>query len=345
MADVTILGAGVFGLSIAWWCQKKGASVRVIDPGGPGAGASGGIVGALAPHAPDNWNDKKVFQLESLLMARAFWAEVAEVSGISPGYARVGRLQPIVDERMLALSLARIETARTLWRGEAIWDVIEADKAVFAPITPSNLLVHDTLSARIHPRRACAALAGAITAKGGEIVTEGAHSGKVIHATGVAGLEKLSAELGRQIGNGVKGQSALLDFSAPGMPQIFADEVHIIPHEDGTTAIGSTSEREYTDPTSTDALLDEVIARAMRAVPALHGAQVIERWAALRPRPGTRARAPILGAHPLHEDQFIANGGFKIGFGMAPKVGQVMADLVLDGVDATLPIFRPDALL
>jgi glycine oxidase len=53
----------------------------------------------------------------------------------------------------------------------------------------------------------------------------------------------------------------------------------------------------------------------------------------------------VLGAHPVHDGQFIANGGFKIGFGMAPKVAEVMADLVLDGVDRIPAGFRPEASL
>ena len=69
MADLTIHGAGIFGLSIAWLALQKGASVTVVDPNGPGAGASGGIVGALQPHTPDPWNEKKQFQLDALLMA------------------------------------------------------------------------------------------------------------------------------------------------------------------------------------------------------------------------------------------------------------------------------------
>jgi glycine/D-amino acid oxidase-like deaminating enzyme len=44
----------------------------------------------------------------------------------------------------------------------------------------------------------------------------------------------------------------------------------------------------------------------------------------------------MLGAWPDRPGHFIANGGFKIGFGMAPKVAQVMIDLVLDG-HATIP--------
>jgi glycine oxidase len=51
----------------------------------------------------------------------------------------------------------------------------------------------------------------------------------------------------------------------------------------------------------------------------------------------------MLGIHPIHDGQFIANGGFKIGFGVAPRVGQVMADLVLDGSNAIPPGFRPEA--
>ena len=91
MAEVTIRGAGIFGLSVAWACLQKGATVRVIDPYGPGAGASGGIVGALAPHVPENWNAKKAFQFESLLMAQPFWAEVEALGGLSSGYGRTGR--------------------------------------------------------------------------------------------------------------------------------------------------------------------------------------------------------------------------------------------------------------
>ncbi|TDL83791.1 FAD-dependent oxidoreductase, partial [Meridianimarinicoccus aquatilis] len=34
------------------------------------------------------------------------------------------------------------------------------------------------------------------------------------------------------------------------------------------------------------------------------------------------------------------NGGFKIGFGMAPKVAEVMADLILRGQGEIPPGFR-----
>jgi glycine oxidase len=344
MADVTVLGAGIFGLSIAWACTQKGAAVRVIDPYGPGAGSSGGIVGALAPHVPENWNDKKAFQLDSLLMAADFWNGVEAASGMTTGYARSGRLQPIADAAGLDLARARALSAASLWQGLAKWEVVRADSLDgWKPDSPSGWLIRDTLTARLHPRKACAALVAALVSKGAQVVADGPMEGAVIHATGVAGLSALNAALTRSFGNGVKGQAALLSLDMRDAPQLFVDTVHIIPHADGTVAIGSTSERDYDDPASTDDQLEQLIDRARAAVPDLRDAPVIGRWAGVRPR--SRSRAPVLGVHPVYSDQFIANGGFKIGFGMAPKVAQVMADLVLDEVDHIPAGFRPEASL
>lgn len=344
MADVTVLGAGIFGLSVAWACVLRGAKVRVIDPHGPGAGSSGGIVGALAPHVPEQWNEKKAFQLDSLLMAADFWAGVETASGLSTGYARLGRVQPVADVAGLDLARARGESAADLWQGQAVWEVLPAEKqGDWAPQSPSGWVIRDTLTARLHPRMACAALVAALQARGAEVVKDHAHQGRVIHATGVAGLDAASAALGRSFGSGVKGQAALLALDRRDAPQLFVDTIHIVPHADGTVAIGSTSERDYDDPKSTDAQLDAVIARAREAAPALREAPVIDLWAGVRPR--SRSRAPVLGVHPVHKDHFIANGGFKIGFGMAPKVAQVMADLMLDGVDHIPAGFRPEASL
>ncbi|WP_417729329.1 NAD(P)/FAD-dependent oxidoreductase [Roseovarius sp.] len=342
MVDITVMGAGIFGLSVAWSCARRGARVRVIDPHGPGAGASGGIVGAMAPHVPELWNTKKAFQLESLLMAKPFWDEVADVSRLSPGYARLGRLQPIADAAALALAHTRVLNAETLWQGKADWR-IETASGPWCPPSATGQVIHDTLSARLHPRQACAALVAALRARGAEVVTGGHAAGRILWATGIAGLEEISAAHTRSVGNGVKGQGALLAFDARNQPQIFANEVHIVPHEDGTVAIGSTSERYYDDPTSTDAQLDDVVARAVAALPSLAEAPVIERWAGVRPR--SRSRAPMLGAHPYRPGEFLANGGFKIGFGMAAKVGQVMADLMLDGIDRIPDDFKPEASL
>ncbi len=335
-ADVTVRGAGIFGLAIGWACARRGARVRVIDPAGPGAGASGGVVGALAPHAPGQWDPLKAFQFEALIHAAPFWAEVAAASGRDPGYGRTGRLQPLQDAAAVERARLRAAEAATLWQGQALWEVVEA-----APLAPwlaptdTGLCIRDTLSARINPRAAVAALVAAIRARGGEVVETGPEDGAVIWATGHAGL----AEGTPPLGSGVKGQAAVLAHDARHLPQLYAAGLHIVPHADGTVAVGSTSEPHWDEAGTTDAALDAVIARAVAACPALSAAPVIERWAGVRPR--AAARLPILGPHPLRPGAHIANGGFKIGFGLAPLVGEVMADLVLEGRDRIPAAFRP----
>ena len=344
MVDLTIRGAGIFGLSIAWTALQRGASVCVVDPNGPGAGSSGGIVGALQPHTPDIWNPKKQFQFESLVMAEPFWDAVEAASGVKSGFSRAGRLQPLAEEKDIVLARTRAEASRDTWRDAAVWNVIDADEAGdWRPPSPTGLYIHDTLSGLIHPRRACESLAAAIRARGGEIVTEAKDSGQTVWATGWRGLEELNATFGKPIGNGVKGQAALLRHDAAGRAQVYAASLHIVPHLDGTVAIGSTSERDFEDPASTNPQLDFIVQRAMEIMPVLKGAHVIERWAGVRPR--AKSRAPILGAWPGRQGHFIANGGFKIGFGMAPKVAEVMCDLVLAGRDTVPEPFRVEANL
>jgi glycine/D-amino acid oxidase-like deaminating enzyme len=341
MVDLTVRGAGIFGLSIAWAALGRGAKVRVVDPFGPGAGASGGLVGALQPHTPDLWNPKKQFQLESLLMMPAFWKAVETASGIATGFAPAGRLQPLNDDRAVGLARAREASAASFWGSRASWKVIDAAEAGdWRPPSETGLYIHDTLSALIHPRRACQSLSAALRARGAEVTTEAADEGRVVWATGWQGLRDLSHALGKEVGTGVKGQAALLQHDAHGRPQIFAGGVHIVPHLDGTVAIGSTSEREFSAPDTTDSQLDAIIESAALTMPVLKGARVIERWAGVRPR--ATSRAPLLGPWPGKPGHYIANGGFKIGFGMAPKVANAMCDLILDGNNTIPNDFRSD---
>ncbi|QHA11373.1 FAD-dependent oxidoreductase [Cereibacter sphaeroides] len=107
--DLTIRGGGIFGLAVAWAAVRRGAKVRLIESARIGAGSSGGVVGALSPHVPEQWNEKKAFQFESLAMGEAWWAAVADASGLPTGYDRLGRFQPLADARAVDHARARAE--------------------------------------------------------------------------------------------------------------------------------------------------------------------------------------------------------------------------------------------
>ena len=342
MAQITVMGAGIFGLTAAWVMARRGATVTVIERERIGAGSSGGIVGALAPHVPENWNTKKAFQLESLLMAEGFWADVSDLGGIDAGYARLGRVQPIADGPALDRARERAAGAEALWQGRADWRVMRVAETPGLTLgSPTGWAIHDTLSARLLPRAAAAALVAGLQRMGARFVTGDIppkDAQRVLWATGVQGLADLGTALGQTMGGAVKGQAALFDADHRAAPQLFVDGLHIVPHGDGTTAVGSTSERHFAHASHTDEQLETLIGRARAACPELADAPVIERWAGLRPR--SPSRAPMLGEWPGRPGHYVLNGGFKIGFGMAPKLAHLAADLLLDGRDAVPEGFR-----
>ena len=339
---LTVVGAGIFGLCCGWELARRGARVTVIESDRIGAGPSGGTVGALAPHAPGAWNPKKQIQLDALIAAQGWWDTVRKAGGTDPGYQRSGRLQPVAPGAE-DQARARVTAAAQDWPAPFRMTLTDAPAGGLVPDSASSLWLADNLTARISPRAACAALAAAIRANGGEIIESAGHQHPedlpqgAIWATGAQGLADLGRDLGHKAGDGVKGQSALLAHAAPDAPQVFADGLHVVPHADGTTAIGSTSEPGR-DDTATDDQLDTLIARARALCPQLAGARVLERWAGIRPR--AVSRAPLVGPWPGRPGHFIANGGFKIGFAMAPAVAIMLADLVLDDSDRIPPGFR-----
>jgi len=340
---LTVVGAGIFGLCCGWELARRGARVTVIEAERIGAGPSGGTVGALAPHAPGAWNPKKQTQLEALIAAESWWQAVRDAGCADPGYARNGRLQPVAPGAE-DQARARVEAAAQDWPAPFRMTLTDAPTGALVPDSASGLWLADNLTARLSPRAAGAALAAAIRASGGEIIESAGRQRPedlpqgAIWATGVQGLADLGRDLGHKAGDGVKGQSALLAHAAPDTPQVFAEGLHVVPHADGTTAIGSTSEPGRED-TATDEQLDTLITRARALCPQLAGAEVLERWAGIRPR--AASRAPLVGPWPGRPGHFVANGGFKIGFAMAPAVAAMLADLILDGTDRIPTGFRP----
>ena len=341
-SDVIVIGGGAWGLASAWGCVGRGLSVRLFERAHIAAGASGGVVGALAPHVPENWNAKKQFQFESLAQGDAYWRAIETVGERSTGYARIGRLIPLSKETAHARALTRQHGAHTHWGNDFSWQVQPAPSFLKSDAAPFGV-VHETLSARIDPRAACLALAAALTRKGGVIHentpvtriedgivdTGGApfYADAIIVTHGVAGLNWLGAQTGLKCGSAVKGQAAVLNIDLGFVPQIHADGLYIVPRADRRLAIGSTSEKTWRHE-GTDAALDLLVARAARLVPVIADAPVHLRWAGFRPR--APLPDPMIGPIPGYARVFAALGAFKIGFGLMPGVGTLIADLVTE---------------
>lgn len=341
-SDILVIGAGAWGLAAAYGALRAGRSVRILEAGQPGIGASGGLVGALSPHVPDQWNPKKQFQFEALDAGQQFWRRIAEISELPTGYGRLGRIVPIKDEASRDLAELRAQNASTLWQGVYQWQVLDQIPSYLSPLAAPFGAVHETLSARLEPRLAIAALSEAVRALGGDIVEnqyvetilEGAVTTaqntylaeRIFVASGLNGIDWMSALIGKRAGGGVKGQAALLKINLGPQPQIFDDGIYIIPHDGGQTAIGSTSENTW-EHGGTDERLDDLITRAIAICPELSCAQVLERWASLRPK--AKRRDPMLGPVPGFDRVYAVLGGFKIGLGLMPKIADLMAEFAV----------------
>ncbi|MCF3638905.1 FAD-binding oxidoreductase [Rhizobium sp. TRM95111] len=362
--DLLVVGGGVMGLWAALKAADAGLDVLLVERSRIGAGASGGLLGALMPHMPDRWNDKKQFQFDALVSLEAEIAALEARTGLSAGYRRTGRVIPLGRPHLRQIAERQAQDARTVWRqGEhafrfEVTDAAPAEGWPAAGAADCGFVV-EALSARLDPRRLLSALKVAIEQAGRVRIREGtavvsldpmARSASLADGTTItfghailsAGVESFDilARIGpppaRPIGVPVKGQAALLRADAsPGLPIVFQGGLYVIAHDAGHVAVGSTSEPTFAVPGGTDEHLDAVIERAQRLVPLLKGAAVLERWSGLRPK--AIGRDPMAGRHPLHSSFSVLTGGFKISFGVAHALAAAVVGEIANGSPPGLP--------
>lgn len=357
--DILVAGAGIVGLWTAYLAARRGLTVVIADRREVGAGASGGVLGALMPHMPDRWNAKKQFQLDALVSLEAMVERLEAETGVFTGYRRCGRLMPLKDPKARAQAEERRSGAAAYWAGGTFdWRVVERPPAPGWP-SPDAMphgAVSETLSARIDPRRLVETLAAALGASPGVTIVE--RDGVLFESSGrprltsgtpvAAGMVTITAGhesfplindylgTGLPLGRPVKGQAALLEGPVgENLPLIFEDGVYLVPHEGGRLAIGSTSEDRFDDPLATDDRLDALIERARRLSPIVDRCRIVERWAGLRPR--AAGVDPMIGMLPGPGRVMVATGGYKITFGIAHRMAEIALAIGLDGDASGLP--------
>ncbi len=348
--DLLIVGGGIMGLWAARFAIEAGLNVVLLDAGRIAGGASGGLLGSLMPYMPDRWCEKKQFQFDALLSLEEEVARLEAETGLDAGYRRSGRLILLPKPHLRTIALRHERDAQTAWQTPErsfAWQVL--DQSPFGEAWPDPAftqggVVFDTLAARVSPRGLTQALRQLVEAsphchlregvsvtsfdllRKTALLTDGDEIAfdHVMIAAGTGAfplLEGLMPPLPQPLGMAVKGQAALLQANIePDLPLLFLDGVYIVPHDGGRVAIGSTSENQFDAPFSTDQQLEDVIEQACALVPALQDAQVLERWAGVRPK--AIDRDPMVGPHPAYPFVIALAGGFKISFGLAHRLAQ-----------------------
>ncbi len=365
MVDLLIVGGGIMGLWAAVMADRAGLKTLLVERDKIGAGASGGVLGALMPYMPDRWDDKKQFQFDALVSLERDIATLEAQTGVSAGYRRSGRLIPLPKPHLRTIALRHEQDALVnWWLGDRrfFWHVQDSPAAAGWPENEAMAsgVVFDTLAARVDPRLLLALLARALGQSRHVQIEEGRalagldpvagkatfsdgyslSFGACILAAGVDTFGHLDAlpdkPAAASSGTAVKGQAAVLKADLDSaLPVIFLDGLYVVPHDNGLVAVGSTSENSFADPVSNDHLLDDLLARARAVVPLLADAPVVERWAGLRPK--AIGRDPMVGRHPDHQRLYTLTGGFKISFGLAHRLAASVIGEMAGQRDEALP--------
>ncbi|MET1414570.1 FAD-dependent oxidoreductase [Roseibium sp. HPY-6] len=353
--DIAIAGAGIFGLSIARRAIQQGLRTVVLEAGHFGAGASGGLLGALMPHMPARWNPKKEFQFQALLSLEDHVRQLEADTGLSCGYTRCGRILPLTTQDKLDHHLERAEESKTRWRPEETGFSYVVEPAgsrsdwLDSAAAPYGI-VYETLAARASPRLYLSALAAFVRREAtllegvkvvgydetlGRIALDGQSDLTARHLVlsgGFAAFDLIEQFVGERIGRGEKGQALLLDGAGlEDKPAIYCEGLYVVPHGNGTVAVGSTADRDFTDAAPSPARTAELIARAQSFCPSLEGREVLTEWAGIRPR--CNRRDPVVGKLPGSDKVYAATGGYKISFGIA----HLIADCLICDVTGEKP--------
>jgi len=316
LPKVTVVGAGVAGLTTALELSERGIAVEVIERGASvGAGCSRMAGGMLAPWCERAATDEAVMRLGAPSID--WWLRHYA------GTVRNGSLvvAPARDAAELTRFAARTENFE--WRDADGIAALEPDlagrfrRALFFP-----------REAHLEPRRALPALAEALTKRGVPIrlgvdkAVDGNDGDFVIDCRGLAARDVLTDLRGVR-GEMVMVRSREVSLSRPVRllhPRI---PLYIVPRGDGVFMVGATAiESEAKGGVSVRSAV-ELLNAAYALHPAFGEAEILELGADLRP-----AFPDNLPAVRRSPNGLRVNGLYRHGFLLAPAMARVAADIV-----------------
>ncbi|MBM2619194.1 glycine oxidase ThiO [Actinoplanes sp. LDG1-06] len=322
MSDITVVGGGIIGLSIAWRLVARGADVTVLDGGDEGAWHV--AAGMLAPGGESEHEDPALIRL--LDRSADLWPAFAEELGVDVGYDKTGTLS-------LALTADDLAGRARLWTRQQLPLLRPSELRSLEPALSVRVRagVLASRERQVDPRRVVNALRERLSDR---IVPKRIESlsdvdARVVVVAAGCGTAALTGLPVRP----VKGQVLRLR-GEPGLLRHVLDaavdgnEVYIVPRADGEVVVGATQE-ERTDRLVTAGGVHDLLRAALEIVPGLAEFELTE--TTVGHRPGTPDNAPMLGR--LDDRVVVAAGHFRNGILLAPVTADLIAGVVLDGQD------------
>jgi glycine oxidase len=341
--DVIVVGGGIIGLSLSIALHKRGLRVLVVERGEPGREASHAAAGMLADCPLETPTPLQPLATASARMYPEFVLDLQDESGMKVDLRDNGTLliapehSAFVAQNPLPASLAELEPALSEVRGPVAY-----------------------LKERsVDPRALVAAALKAAKHRGVDI-SSGTTATDLLFSDGrVAGIQTDRTHYnapcvvncaGAWAGSfsahhfptrPVKGQMLAVACAQHDVVRhvIRAPEVYLVPRSDGRIVIGSTLEEAGYDKRIDADTIQRLHQAAIRLVPALDEARILEDWAGLRP--GTPDDLPILGATGT-PGYFVAAGHFRDGILLTPVTAHVIAQVITNAKpDHDISAFSP----
>jgi glycine oxidase len=361
--DVIIIGGGIIGLSLSIALRKRGASVLVVERGEPGREASYAAGGMLVDCPLETPPLLQPLATASARMYPEFRHELEVESGMKVDLRDHGTILFLRKEHLAhpqfatlfhKVDLAEQEPALGMPAYEDEFEQpwflkkrdLESSNEEFAELFrfPFQNAFH-VKERSIDPRAVTAAALKTARNRGVDI-----SSGDPVtainfsdgHVTGVtttktsfpaekvvncAGCWSGQLSPSRLPTRPVKGQMLCLVMHPLNLLKhvIRTPDVYLIPRSDGRLLVGATVEEAGFDKRTDPDTIQRLHRAALKVVPKLADAKILEDWAGLRP--GTPDHLPILGATEI-QGYYLATGHFRDGILLAPITAQVMADVI-----------------
>lgn len=343
--DAFVVGAGAWGLTVAWTLARQGMQVVVADDGRPAAAEI--AAGMLCPWSEAE-DDGRRDLFDALRSAAAAWpgfaADVEAASGMPSGFHRCGSV--FVAARPEHLGAVRRLRATLAHHGhDRPWldlDVVRTAEPGLGPAVSGGIVLddeHQTEPARllVALRAACRAAGVAVERERASIRSARARAPLVVIAAGHASGE-LSARIATRP---VKGEIVELaprsTAPCPIARIIRTPTTYLVPRPDGRVAVGATSaDASDLDPTAAGVL--GLLEEAARLAPGV--AEMRFAGAAAGLRPATADLRPVIGTD---ETGLVwATGGYRHGVLLLPVLAEAIAAIACgDAIPAIAAPFSP----
>ena len=357
-AEVVIIGGGVIGASVAYHLAARGVrEVLVLERGAaPGAGSTGRATGGFRAQFGTEVN------VRLSLLSREKLLRFEEETGVDPGFRQSGylfvasreeELRELVNaqtvQRACGFAEAREVCVEEVARLNPAWNVEGLAGGVYCPadgfIRPTEIMrgyaeAAGRLGARflygvaVEGSRVVGEKVGSLLTGAGEVSAgafvnaAGAWAGEVAR---LLGTEVPVTPLRRQVA-----VTTPTDILPDGMPMTISvgDGFHLRVRDGRVLLLWPDGPRAGADPfdTSVDEdWLKTVVAKARANVPCLKGVGIDRAacWAGLYEM--SPDRHAILGRAQGPENVYLVNGSSGHGVMHAPALGQLLAEIILDG--------------